>query len=1627
MSLDTFKNQLMSNSKYECRVKVNQRCLIDKMLSRYSTKFAVFRELLQNSDDATSSSVEIIFEGTKGGHYSRLLFKNNGMNFRQQDWDRLKKIAEGNPDEQKIGAFGVGFYSVFSVCEEPFVSSGNFGMTFYWQGDQLYVRHGPIKNSDSKWTTFLMDVRNPLKLPNLDEFFRFLTTSLGFTTNLRQISVYYNENELFNISKKVIGHPRSIKINSNIKRESPEKLFNLESVNIQTVKFEVTTTPRTVSSSNHEKKSVLTKKKPPSKTTIQAILPMFSRSSDMTFDIFKDLLPYPEQGNIFIGFRTHQTTSYSINFAARVIPTVERESIDFAEKTLSIYNTEMLCSIGVLCRVLYEDEMNQISQLYQHRSGDDQLMLEELSVRILNHFTFEQSTPDAKVGNIIEYQFYRCCSSQLSILSTHGVKPINLIRLPNPEMTAFIKTTPVVPKLMMDRCESFFYRANSILNLIEQISINDVFEELKKRILDVDEMIALMKWWITRNFSITDYNNFMQLANVNIENKVLHLKNIRHFQNPAIISPGLDVPSNVLPYAISQHFNNKLDIFKQYFRNWTELSLVTWARYIVEKYNFKNNPVFAEEFISTLSRGFKNTKKEDQFAICQILSNIECIPTQFGVKRPSKTYFPDVTLFSDLPNVSIKGDEKFFTEIGINKYVELEVVFDRLVNSENLDHMELLKYFAKYSGDLKDIDIEKLKNAKIWIKECTDSNKSVNNVQRYLARDLYTPCYNNKELELPIINWKGYWSKNSDKAKFIIGLGLQEYPSIQTIFQLAEQSQPLELREKALQYFVKNFKEKYSEIYNANMVDIKFLPCINNIYAKPSECYSNPHCTKMGFNVLRQDLCFLAKEIGVKKYPDHNLLRDKLVQNLPNMDNVKEIFEFMYFATHESESNWKLLQNINFIPIQEKVSSYKITYHKPEECFFKVFNEDYVDIFKCVDFGEIANKFLKDCGVKEEPSALNLAEYLIKSSREFWSKLSNKDSYNNFLGTIAHNYEYLNKLKPGILDTMRWCPILLGIKKEMDISGTTTDVYELACAKDIFINDNDKYRSIFNPLICPFTDRVEKFYKILGSQSLDAKVSTTPQHIAKERISSISHKVNEKILERVPWYYSGIKGGDLKNDISWIEKLQVKQTDQINMNYVLIPKNETKTNQISACISESENRLILYITNENYTDIANALVQRIHRRPERQHCTNLYLYLTSSIEQLQQLGYPTENISVNIKNVKIDEIDESPTPPKPIKQLSTDEFDNMLLEGITSCKSNYNQSIPTNNNPVETFVTEEIYYDSPLNYVKTVDYIELHIKDTLDLSILLFPTVTMEQNIKKFINVLVNVAEIFELPRNKINIFYDDDSTTIAFNRNKTLFFNLKCDIENGRPFNKNIVYWFFTFCHELAHNFISQHNADFVYYLQSYANKYFPKLTEKIGHQNVYNQPVLKISPNDPFSDIMNYGHIAKISSWIDYHRSTYTYEISKIPYRFRLLYRGSRDGFSCKSFHELCDHLISTVVVIKTANKNEILGGFNPLSWSSDNQMKWLRTPLSFIFSLKPNSILSRTIGEGSAIGCYFDNGPVFGHDFFMTKYDRTWHYNGAGICYENEKRLRDFNGDIKIDEVEVFQVLRKIDLKS
>ena len=179
--------------------------------------------MIQNAADANATKVTIRFETlpsttvplppTDDGtamikhtisHHTlkRLLISNNGLPFSEKDWARLKRIADGNPDETKIGAFGVGFYSVFDDCEEPFVSSGTDAMAFYWKGNALFTRRLQLDEKANPETTFVLDYRNDTSpVPSLMQLCQFLSSSLTFV-NLECIELWLDDWNVLRLAKK---------------------------------------------------------------------------------------------------------------------------------------------------------------------------------------------------------------------------------------------------------------------------------------------------------------------------------------------------------------------------------------------------------------------------------------------------------------------------------------------------------------------------------------------------------------------------------------------------------------------------------------------------------------------------------------------------------------------------------------------------------------------------------------------------------------------------------------------------------------------------------------------------------------------------------------------------------------------------------------------------------------------------------------------------------------------------------------------------------------------------------------------------------------------------------------------------------------------------------------------------------------------------------------------------------------------------------------------------------------------------------------------------------------------------------------------------------------------------------
>ncbi|GES93555.1 hypothetical protein GLOIN_2v1868421 [Rhizophagus clarus] len=175
--------------------------------------------------------------------------------------------------------------------------------------------------------------------------------------------------------------------------------------------------------------------------------------------------------------------------------------------------------------------------------------------------------------------------------------------------------------------------------------------------------------------------------------------------------------------------------------------------------------------------------------------------------------------------------------------------------------------------------------------------------------------------------------------------------------------------------------------------------------------------------------------------------------------------------------------------------------------------------------------------------------------------------------------------------------------------------------------------------------------------------------------------------------------------------------------------------------------------------------------------------------------------------------------------------------------------------------------------------------------------------------------------------------------------------------------------------------------------------------------------------SKIVHLNIISTISRWVDDMDSNREFSHFReiyLPYKFKLLLRGSRDGFTPKRFHELCDGKPYTVTFIKVKGTDEIVGGYNPLIWESSRV--WGETKDSFIFSFKNrDAIISRVKNSNYAVDYSTICGPQFGYDLTICSTDRSINYSKI-FCKQHfyVKSIRDTEDEFLIEDYEVFQLI-------
>jgi uncharacterized coiled-coil protein SlyX len=158
-----------------------------------------------------------------------------------------------------------------------------------------------------------------------------------------------------------------------------------------------------------------------------------------------------------------------------------------------------------------------------------------------------------------------------------------------------------------------------------------------------------------------------------------------------------------------------------------------------------------------------------------------------------------------------------------------------------------------------------------------------------------------------------------------------------------------------------------------------------------------------------------------------------------------------------------------------------------------------------------------------------------------------------------------------------------------------------------------------------------------------------------------------------------------------------------------------------------------------------------------------------------------------------------------------------------------------------------------------------------------------------------------------------------------------------------------------------------------------------------------------------------------------------------FKLLWRGSRDGFTAQEFHRRCDGRANTLTLIADTDGN-VFGGFTPVKWENSGGYKGDESLRSFLFTLRnphgvpPRKFALKAEKKHFAIWCNSADCRSFGYpgDISVADNCNANNHSSAAIgthdslvgdrTYANDTAFEYFLTsacDFTVKEIEVFEI--------
>lgn len=1123
--------------------------LITRTLTKYPVDFALFRELLQNGCDAKAEDVVISFKtdvpgGLNSSNMSRiescmierLTIKNNGLYFSKDDWDRLREVAKGNPDETKIGAFGVGFYSVFELTDEPLVHSGDTVMSFYFSGDQLCYRKEAIEESQG-WTIMDLPYREPKPLPDLPRFIQFLVQSFMFI-QLESVELIVDDIKIFSLRKTFstptvhrdlpvglncyapdksmrlyewISQPFDFFVSYMNITTNGQNIFNMSSnssslhTDMSTSLIKMTGKISTNVSPTFAKNLKATIMKPPPKEAVISLIsnlytsPMSSQLPPPLCDFI-----FPQEAHdakIYIGFSTKQSTSFKSHISMnQLIPTMERAAVDMANAHVKDWNAQLLHMAGILGRVVYEYELEGLKSKFPSEEYDSG------AASILSRYEFKTSTPDASIGTHIADGFWKS-SNVILLPSQHGVVSSNPVRFA-PE-AEFIEDIPIIPQKVIDSAMPFLTRAVAS-SLLKKLSVDDIVQEAKQRPFTESQFSKLLKWFL-ENLKSGDLNNghlFKILLHTNVKlgnphERILSMASVNCYQDTYTVPDNFPLPSTCVPKSLLPDLAaSELRMLFQ-----TPLTLPQWLKYAVKAkediptdINLLKTISFAEISLSHISRFWKTFLPEERKEIYLLLSDVACIPTQQGLKIPRESYLAAIDMFPDLPvrTSDLAASKQFLVDLGVRETVKVDYVLEFLKNppaSGKWSSIDVIKYLCKFQKRLTGSDWKTLKESQFLY---TSEGKP------FKASELFSPNPDLKTLGFVTFEWPDWYDK-SPEANFLYNVGLKHAPPQSSILSLANDPDYNTSKmnkdhsykaDVAMKYYCENFDRNGYSPLEAFGTTSRCIVCTQGgktIKETPLNCYISPKAGLFGLPVVSEAFEKEAYKFNIRSMdpPVRKLvesLRSKPPATIEEADKKFSYLSTLSGALKEEDKN--MLKDCNLIPFEVKRGSAKSIMHlPPSRVFFGDKNDKtlkfYSMLFQYAKFSAAAQPFLSTIGVRREPTIIDVIKSLVANPRLFYQLAKTPKQYLELLIEIYLEWDKVAQNK-GLVDILMDTPFLMAVKHVPQADMTKRNyrfeprVNVQAKPQEVVIVDNMLYYNIFKNdiLTAPHENTIEEFYDV---------------------------------------------------------------------------------------------------------------------------------------------------------------------------------------------------------------------------------------------------------------------------------------------------------------------------------------------------------------------------------------------------------------------------------------------------------------------------------------------------------------------------------------------------------------------